>query len=364
MHSTNLLSVFTETGIMMHREAMIDLIKGNLLEARTEALVNTVNTVGVMGKGIALQFREAFPENYKFYQKACKQEKVKIGKMLVFDMGHFTNPRYIINFPTKKHWKEKSKIEYIEAGLVDLKHVIHEYEIKSIALPPLGCGSGGLDWNVVRPLITRSLDNLDDVKVIIYEPVGAPRAEQIRVATEKPNMTIGRAALIYLMAHYAVIGYKFSLLEVQKLMYFLQVAGQQLKLSYVKKQYGPYAENLNHVLQHVEGHYLRGYGDRSGKASVYLLPDAAEDAEKFIEDKPDVLEKLRKVLDLVEGFETPYGMELLSTVHWLAGEDDNVKVDPRAAVKGFEEWNQRKRYYFKPEHIQIAWKRLHNYGWL
>lgn len=343
---------------------MIEFIKGNLLEAEAEALVNTVNTVGIMGKGIALQFRETFPENYKFYQKACKQGQVQIGKMLVFDNGQFVSPRYIINFPTKGHWRESSKIEDVEAGLVDLQNVICNYEIKSIAVPPLGCGSGGLDWNVVRPMIVDSLNQFEDVIILIYEPVGAPKAEQIRVATERPNMTAGRAALIYLMKQYAMSGYRFSLLEIQKLMYFLQTVGEPLKLNYVKMQYGPYAENLNHVLQRVEGHFLRGYGDRSGKASVYLMPNAEDEAKQFLSDKPDTQARLQKVFDLIEGFETPYGMELLSTVHWLAVEDSNVKEDPQAAVKGFKAWNQRKRDYFKPEHIYAAWERLHDFGWL
>ena len=166
---------------------MIEFIKGNLLEAKADALVNTVNTVGVMGKGIALQFRETFPENYKFYQKACKQGAVQIGKMLVFDHGQFVNPRFIVNFPTKSHWREKSKLEDVKAGLVDLQKVIREYRIKSIAIPPLGCGSGGLDWNIVRPMIVDSLSQFDDVHVLIYEPIGAPHAEQIRVAPEKPD---------------------------------------------------------------------------------------------------------------------------------------------------------------------------------
>ena len=343
---------------------MIEFIKGNLLSAEAEALVNTVNTVGVMGKGIALQFRETFPENYKFYQKACKQDEVQIGKMLVYDNGQWATPRYIINFPTKRHWRERSKIEDVEAGLFDLQNVIRDYGIKSIAVPPLGCGSGGLDWNVVRPLIVDSLSQFGDVKILIYEPVGAPKAEQIRVATERPNMTAGRAALIYLMDRYAMPGYRFSLLEIQKLMYFLQTAGEPLKLNYIKRQYGPYAENLNHVLQRVEGHFLRGYGDRSGKASVYLMPNAKEEAEQFLGGKPETKERLRKVLELIEGFETPYGMEVLSTVHWLAGEDQNVKENTQAAVKGFESWNRRKRDYFKPEHIYAAWERLRSLGWL
>ena len=282
---------------------MIEFIKGNLLEAHVEALVNTVNTVGIMGKGIALQFRETFPENYKFYQKACQQGKVQIGKMLVHDQGQFVNPRYIINFPTKSHWRENSKIETIEAGLYDLQSVIREYEIRSIAVPPLGCGNGGLDWEIVRPLIVDFLSQFDDVRILIYDPVGAPGAEQIHVGTEKPNMTTGRAALIYLMEHYSMPGYRFSLLEIQKLMYFLQTAGEPLKLNFIKKQYGPYAENLNHVLQRVEGHFLRGYGDRSRKTSLYLMPGAQAEAKLFLSEKPETQVRLQKVIDLIEGFE-------------------------------------------------------------
>jgi len=343
---------------------MIEFIKGNLLEAKAEALVNTVNTVGVMGKGIALQFREAFPKNYKAYQKACKQGRVQIGKMFVYDNGQFIQPRYIINFPTKSHWREKSKLEDVQAGLVDLERVIRQYEIKSIAVPPLGCGSGGLDWRIVRSMIVNALSQFENVRILIYEPVGAPEAENIRVATERPNMTEGRAALIYLLAHYAALGYRFSLLEIQKLMYFLQAAGQPLKLNYVKKQYGPYAENLNHVLQRVEGHFLRGYGDRSGKASIYLLPEAEHEAEQFLQSYPETKARLQKVLDLIEGFETPYGMELLATVHWLAAENPDVKENPQIAVQGFQAWNRRKRDYFKSEHIYAAWEQLKSHQWL
>ena len=192
----------------------------------------------------------------------------------------------------------------------------------------------------------------------------APRAEQIRVATERPAMTEGRAGLIYLMARYATPGYEFSLLEIQKLMYFLQAAGQPLRLNYVKKQYGPYAENLNHVLQRVEGHFLRGYGDRSGRASIYLLPGAREEAEQFLKDAPETWARLQKVLELIEGFETPYSLELLSTVHWLAGENPAVKSDQLEAVKGFQAWNQRKRDYFRPEHIYVAWEQLRRLEWI
>ena len=252
----------------------------------------------------------------------------------------------------------------MEAGLIDLQRVIRDYGMHSIAIPPLGCGSGGLDWKVVRPLIVQALSQFQEVRILIYEPVGAPGAERIQVGTDKPNMTTGRAALIYLMEHYSMPGYRFSLLEIQKLMYFLQIAGEPLKLNYTKKQYGPYAENLNHVLQRLEGHFLRGYGDRSRKANLYLLPGAETESKEFLLEKPETQAHLQKVLDLIEGFETPYGMELLSTVHWLAMEDPAVRENSQAAVKGFQAWNQHKRDYFKPQHIDTAWEHLRSKGWL
>jgi len=151
---------------------MITLTCGNLLEAETEALVNTVNTVGVMGKGIALQFKRAFPENYKAYRRACEDEQVRLGEMFVFETGRLAPPRFIFNFPTKGHWRSRSKLDDIETGLDDLARVIRERGIRSIAVPPLGCGHGGLDWKDVRPRIETALADLDEVDVRLYEPAG------------------------------------------------------------------------------------------------------------------------------------------------------------------------------------------------
>jgi O-acetyl-ADP-ribose deacetylase (regulator of RNase III) len=136
---------------------MIHLTRGDLLKADVDALVNTVNTVGVMGKGVALQFRQAYPRNYEDYRRACEQGAVELGRMFVFDAGQLVHPRHIINFPTKRHWKSKSRLEDIEAGLVDLVRVIKELDIRSIAVPPLGAGSGGLNWSDVRPRIEKAL---------------------------------------------------------------------------------------------------------------------------------------------------------------------------------------------------------------
>ncbi len=343
---------------------MIDYAQGNVLEARVEALVNTVNTVGVMGKGVALQFRHAFPENYTFYQKACKRGDVQPGKMLVFETGRFTEPRYVVNFPTKRHWKEKSRLEYIDSGLHDLVNVVKVKHIRSIAIPALGCGNGGLDWDDVRPRIVAAFDDLPEVHVLLYAPAGSPDPETMQIATSRPNLTPGRAAMIALMHLYALPGYRLSMLEIQKLAYFLQVAGQPLRLSFTRGRYGPYAETLHHVLQRIEGHYIRGYGDRSQAASMYLLAGADKEAQDYLHEHPDVDQRLQRVAHLIEGFETPYGLELLATVHWLASDTPDVACDSDVAIQAVHGWNERKKKMFQPEHIRIAWNRLQEQGWL
>jgi O-acetyl-ADP-ribose deacetylase (regulator of RNase III) len=242
---------------------MLKLIAGNILDAKVEALVNTVNTAGVMGKGLALQFKKAFPENNKAYEAACKRGEVQIGKMFVFEAGGIVLPRYIINFPTKRHWRGASKLEYIEQGLKDLVRVVMDRKIRSIAIPPLGAGLGGLDWTRVLAAIQTALSPFKDVEVMVFEPKGAPPPAEMRNETTRPKMTPGRGAILVLMSRYLVPGYDYllSLLEVQKLAYFLQEAGQPLKLAFAKHQYGPYADNLRHVLHRIEGHFVEGFGD-------------------------------------------------------------------------------------------------------
>jgi O-acetyl-ADP-ribose deacetylase (regulator of RNase III) len=344
---------------------MIEIVTGNLLQADAEALVNTVNTVGVMGKGIALQFKQAFPANFAAYEKAAKREEVIPGKMFVFETGMFSNPHYIINFPTKRHWRAKTRLEDIEMGLQDLVRVLREKEIRSVAIPALGCGFGGLDWEDVRPLILAALEAVPEVRTLVYPPEGAPPPEKMKVGTKRPRLTIGRSVLLKLMEKYALPGYRLTHLEIQKLAYFLQEAGEPLKLNYVKQQYGPYAENLHFVLQALNGHFLTGYGDRSGRANLYLLPGANEEADAFLTNFPDTRKRLERVSELIQGFETPYGMEILATVHWLAvNEDSTIQHDYLAAVRGFQQWNRRKQEHFRPEHIKVAWERLKQQGWL
>lgn len=342
--------------------ARIELRTGDILKADAEAIVNTVNCVGIMGRGIALQFKKAFPANFRAYALACGDGEVQPGKMFVFDTGSFTNPRYIINFPTKRHWKGKSRIEDIDSGLDALAREVSERGIKSVAIPPLGAGLGGLDWHDVCPRIEAALRDLPGLDVLIYEPNGAPVAVKSR---DVPNMTPGRAALIVLMNRYlkGLMDPFVTLIEVQKLMYFMQEAGQPLRLNYIKHHYGPYATNLSHVLNKIEGHFVAGYqdgGDQPDK-KLTIVPGAIPEAEAALEHEEATHAHFKKVADLVNGFETPYGLELLATVHWVATrEDADTSEKVLAGVRG---WNERKKV-FTERQIAIAFETLKSKGWL
>lgn len=337
---------------------MLEWATGNLLMADVEALVNTVNCVGVMGKGIALQFKQAFPENNRVYERACRAKQVRPGAMLVVPTGRMVNPKYIINFPTKKHWKGKSRLEFVKDGLASLVDEVVSRRISSIAIPPLGCGNGGLEWSDVCPLIQEAFAPHPAVRALIFAPVRSPKPDAMPVATERPRMTRARALLLKLIQLYGRPGYRLSRLEIQKLAYFLQEANEPLKLAFVKHKFGPYAENLNFVLQRLEGHLIRGYGDRSRASQIVLIPPAGEEADSFIEGDKEAQERLRQVADLIEGFETPYGLELLATVHWVAKKELPLATDPDIAVAKVQSWNVRKQKVFSPEHIKLAWQRV------
>lgn len=357
---------------------MIREADGNLLDADVDALVNTVNTVGVMGKGIALQFKQAYPDNFRAYEAACRRGEVQLGKMFVFETGLLDKPHFIINFPTKGHWRARSKLQDIRDGLQDLQRVIQALGIRSIAVPPLGCGNGGLNWSDVRPLIVRALDDIPDVRVMVYAPKGAPPANSMKVGTKRPPMTPARASLLALLARYIGLSHLeqssdsdgASLLEIQKLMYFLQEAGQPLNLIYTKGSYGPYAENLNHALQALEGHYLRGYGDRSQQvlklSPIKILPIAEPEALQWLGNHPDrTVERIDRVADLVTGFASAYGLELLGTVHWVATKENPSRIfDPQKLAHSVSEWNERKGRLFTELHIRRAVGQLQELGWL
>lgn len=343
---------------------MIEYKTGDILREDAEAIINTVNCVGVMGRGIALQFKKSFPENFKAYAAACKAKEVQPGRMFVFDTGQLTAPRYIINFPTKRHWRGASRMEDIDAGLKALVETIRQYQIQSIAIPPLGSGLGGLDWTEVKPRIEAAFQSLSDVRVIVYEPKGAPVAEKMVKNRKVPDMTAGRAALVELIQRYlgGLLDPSISLLEVHKLMYFMQEAGEPLRLKYQKAAYGPYAENLRHVLNAVEGHLLSGYADGGDAPDkpLQLVPGAVDDATRFLQQHPDTLARFDQVSDLVEGFESPFGLELLSTVYWILKNEGTQSIDD--VVGRTYAWNERKKQ-FTSRQIELAADVLFKKGW-
>ena len=344
---------------------MIEYKTGDILAEESEALVNTVNCVGIMGRGIALQFKKAFPDNFKVYVSACERNEVLPGQMFVYETGRLTNPRYIINFPTKRHWRGNSRMEDVEAGLRALADVIRERNIRSIAIPPLACGLGGLEWDEVRPRIEESLSSLDDLQIVIFEPSGAPEASNMVRKQKAPEMTPGRAVLIGLIRRYlnGLLDPFVTLLEAHKLMYFMQLAGEPLRLRYQKEHYGPYAENLRHVLNAVEGHFISGYADGGDAPDkpLELVPGAVEDAVAVLERSADTRKRFDRVADLIEGFESPFGLELLSTVHWVI-ENEDVKTVEDVIAQTYE-WNSRKKR-FSERQIALAADVLSRKNWV
>ncbi len=343
---------------------MIENAKGNLLAADVEALVNTVNCVGVMGKGIALQFKQAYPEMARAYERACHRGEVVPGKVQVWETGALRGPKYVINFPTKREWFMKSRYQDIESGLVALVAEVRRRQIQSIALPPLGCGNGGLSWTKVGPMIAAAFAELPQVRAQVYAPLGAPAIGERVIKTRRPQLTRARALFIAAIDRYSILAYQISLLEVQKLAYFLQEAGEPLKLKYIKSHYGPYAENLNKVLETLEGHYIHGYdGERAPEKELSLGERAVEEAGELLRKEPDAERHLERVGCLIEGFETPYGMELLSSAHYVTLHEPHPATSAEHAIELIHAWTERKRSMLKPAHIRLAWEQLRTQGW-
>jgi len=347
---------------------MIETAHGNLLNASAQALVNTVNTEGVMGKGIALQFKNAYPQVFKDYAAACKRALVRLGQMDVHDLGSIgEGPRWVINFPTKGHWRKPSRLADVASGLADLVATVQRLGIESIAIPPLGCGNGGLDWADVRPLIEQAFAPLPQVQVLVFEPVGAPAPVSMPNRTAKPALTTASATLVLLMHRYlqGLMDPFVTLLEVHKLMYFMQEAGQPLKLKYQADLYGPYAPNLGHVLKRLDGHYLMGYGAGSSDPSTPLepTPEGVEEAYDFLARDDQTNKRFDRVTQLIDGYEDAYGMELLSTLHWVMVHEPEARKTCALAIQKVHAWSPRKRQLLKAEHLEKAWLRLKTHEW-
>lgn len=348
---------------------MITFTQGNLLEARAEALVNTVNTVGVMGKGIALMFKERFADNFRRYAAACKAKEVRTGAMFVTEVHELDGPRWIVNFPTKQHWRGNSKIEWITDGLQDLRRFLIENNVKSIAIPPLGAGNGGLNWAEVRPHIEEVLAGLD-TEILVFEPTQKYQNVAKRTGVEK--LTPARALIAELVRRYWVLGMECSLLEIQKLAWFLERSiertGQTpLDLRFAPHKYGPYADRLRHLLEGLDGSYLhcdKRIGDADPLDVIWFDDGRKTFVQTYLKSEAkDYVPALEATAALIDGFESPYGMELLATVDWLLSQEGIAPTVP-AVREGLHHWGggpgaaARKGRLFDDRALSIALERL------
>lgn len=348
---------------------MITFTQGNLLEAHAEALVNTVNTVGVMGKGIALMFKERFAENFRQYAAACKAKEVRTGKMFVTEVNELGGPRWIVNFPTKQHWRGDSRIEWITEGLQDLRRFLIQNKVKSIAIPPLGAGNGGLDWAEVRPHVEEALAGLS-TDIIVFEPT--QQYQNVAKRTGVEELTPARALIAELVRRYWVLGMECSLLEIQKLAWFVERSVERfdltpLDLRFVPHKYGPYADRLRHLLEGLDGSYLhcdKRIGD-AGPLDVIWFDDARKPFVQayFKSEGKAYVPALEATATLIDGFESPYGMELLATVDWLLSRE-GIAPTVAAVREGMHHWGggpgaaARKDRLFNDRALSIALERL------
>jgi O-acetyl-ADP-ribose deacetylase (regulator of RNase III) len=354
---------------------MIRYAKGNLLDAPVEALVNTVNEVGVMGKGIALMFRDAFPENTRAYVAACKAKEVRVGRVLLVENHDLTGPRWIINFPTKRHWRHPSKMEWVRDGLDDLARVLAAKGIRSVAIPPLGCGQGGLEWDMVRREIEARLACLLDVDAIVYEPTDTYQNSPKRSGVEK--LTPARALIIELVRRYWILGIECSNLEVQKLAWFLHRSVRRLglndtlELRFEAHRYGPYADNLRQLLNNLDGSYLhceKRLADAGPGDTIWFEDGKRNEVAAFLgaPEVADYLPALEETTRIIDGFESPLGMELLATVDWLLVER-RTEPTVEAVKRALAEWpgpsgaGKRKLHLFTDRLLALAIERLAPY---
>lgn len=337
---------------------MIQYITGNILDSNAQALVNTVNTIGVMGKGIALQFKKAYPNNYKAYKKASQSAEIAVGKMFITkDSNVSSGEKIIINFPTKTDWKKPSEYKYIEDGLEDLIKVIKKNQIKSIAIPPLGAGNGGLKWEKVKRIIEEKLNNLN-IQVYLYEPT-AQIKEHLK--KERAKLTDARALLLYLLYDLVKNGEYVSEFSSEKVCYFLQKFGAKkyFKLEYEPQFYGPYSGKVRFVLNALNGSYVMGYSDMDKRPfePLTLVADGYDTVKSHIENNVELFDIAQKTMLFLQGFYSDFALELLSSIDYILAKE---KTFEKAIIsQKLEEWSDRKRSMFSnPKYIDISLKHL------
>lgn len=328
-----------------------------MFESQAMALVNTVNLVGVMGKGVALQFKQNYPVNFRLYKKACEEKKIAIGKLLVVEESSLFGSKIIINFPTKTDWRKPSEYSYVDLGLEDLVKVISQYGITSIAIPPLGAGNGGLNWDKVKIMIESHLKDLP-IDVYVYEPNAFV---EDKMMNQKAHLTDGRALLLYMLFELVRQGEDVSEFSCEKMCYFLQRNGAEdiFKLQYTPQYYGPYSGKVRYVLKWLNGSYIMGYCDMNKKPFevMSLVPATYAEIESYVQCD----ERLRSIADktksFLDGYYSNFALELLSSVDYLIHYQNLTTFD--MVYDGLKKWNTRKKQLFSSEsHVRQAYEHV------
>lgn len=343
---------------------MIELTKGNLLASSDGVLVNTVNTVGVMGKGIALQFKDEFPHNYAVYVETCRKGELYPGTLLtVKDRSIRYGEKVIVNFPTKVHWRNSSKYEYIQKGLVALRDLIITNKVESISIPPLGCGNGGLDWSKVKPMIMESLSGLDTL-IHLYEP--SADVTEVLKSTARPigdvSLTPERAMMLYALFFYETLGEPANLFAANKLVYFMKRLGEPafVKYKFAPAHFGPYSTQVGRALHQLNGKYLTGLEQMDLRAfdPLTLQYDTWEEVKQYVSEILSVAsrQRLAQLVALVSGFQSTLSLEVLATVDFVRNENPGISLED--TIRKVWEWSDRKKALFKERYIQIAYEHL------
>lgn len=336
---------------------MIKILVGDLFESKCQTLVNTVNTVGIMGKGIALEFKKRFPDMFEDYVKRCAEGKVKLGEPYLYKR---LTPPWILNFPTKEHWRSVSNISDIVRGLNYLEHHYKKWGITSIALPPLGCGHGQLEWKIVGPTLYRHMKKLD-IPMELYAPLGTPpeelrpeflsrEVEQAVVSGTSINNKIesGLITIVEVLARIEKEPYHWPIGRTmfQKIAYFATELGLKTGLSYSRGSFGPFASDLKFKITKLVNNGLIKEEQLGRMFSVSPGPtfqDAVKIYKEEIQKSQPIIERL---IDLFLRINTTHQAELAATVHFAARsfqKEHGETPSETDVLNGVMEWKQRRK---------------------
>jgi O-acetyl-ADP-ribose deacetylase (regulator of RNase III)/uncharacterized protein YwgA len=320
---------------------------GDLLKSSAEALVNTVNCEGYMGKGIAYQFKMQYPENNKDYVKACKSGELTVGKLHYFK----EKGKIIVNFPTKNKWRANSKIEYINDGLDELIKLIHQLNIKSIAIPPLGSGNGGLIWSEVKEIIEKKLSVLDGrIDIFIYEP----SQNYVSLPTVEPKLSMSALVLMEMKKDLN----KFDTLRLQKTAYFMNIFAKEQYFEFKKHKYGPYANSISIISRTIRE--FQKYHNVKNTQEAYKILYNKIISEKIQNRMKILTPSILKATQYVNSIETNHELECIATVAFIIEKKNGLSGEE--ILQNFKGWSIDKATRFSNDDILEAIKKLYNDG--